>query len=142
MFCKLTFVVIRQISRNKTKLIIICQKLSYISSRKFTKTLFEKMHETLPIQQDRVKKILSVAKDKKLCDVSVGQAFGGLRGVKALICETSELSVDEGIKFRGLSLNDIKQKLPTGKCRGATNSEYPIPEAMMWLLLTGNIYYI
>eukprot|EP01083_Nonionella_stella_P204245 744714_1 len=82
---------------------------------------------------------MSQVKDKKISDVTVSQAAGGMRGVKALICETSELDINEGIKFRGLSLPEVQKQLPTGKCRGATDSEYPIPEAMLWLLLTGEV---
>ena len=112
----------------------------HISPRRhFTKTLFERMKQRVPEMQDRAKQIIAQSKDKKISDVTVSQALGGMRGVKALICETSELDVNEGIKFRGLSLPEIESKLPTGKCRGAQSSEYPIPEAMLWLLLTGEV---
>merc|ERR1719273_1770470 len=82
---------------------------------------------------------MAQAKDQKISDVTVGQAAGGMRGVKGLICETSELDVNEGIRFRGHSLPEIQKLMPTGKCRGADTSEYVIPEAMLWLLLTGEI---
>merc|ERR1719203_2567920 len=115
------------------------RQLHKYSHRYFTKTLFERMKQRVPEMQERAKQIISQTKDKKISDVTVSQAFGGMRGVKGLICETSELDVNEGIKFRGLSLPEIEQKLPTGKCRGAQKSEYPIPEAMLWLLLTGEV---
>merc|ERR1719203_238480 len=115
------------------------RQLHKYSHRYFTKTLFERMKQRVPEMQERAKQIISQTKDKKISDVTVSQAFGGMRGVKGLICETSELDVNEGIKFRGLNLPEIEQKLPTGKCRGAQKSEYPIPEAMLWLLLTGEV---
>ena len=95
------------------------------------------MTERVPEQQERAKQIMAQVKDQKLSDVTVGQAAGGMRGVKGLICETSELDVNEGIRFRGLTLPEVQQKLPTGRCRGADKSEHVIPEAMLWLLLTG-----
>eukprot|EP00484_Ammonia_sp_Unknown_P023588 CAMPEP_0197026490 /NCGR_PEP_ID=MMETSP1384-20130603/6562_1 /TAXON_ID=29189 /ORGANISM="Ammonia sp." /LENGTH=417 /DNA_ID=CAMNT_0042455163 /DNA_START=207 /DNA_END=1457 /DNA_ORIENTATION=+ len=82
---------------------------------------------------------MAQTKDTKISEVTVGQAAGGMRGVKALICETSELDINEGIRFRGLTLPECEQKLPTGKVRGANKSEYTLPEAMLWLLLTGEI---
>ena len=109
-----------------------------LSHRPFTKTLFERMKERVPEMQDRAKQIIAQTKDTKISEVSVSQAMGGMRDAKALICETSELS-SEGIKFRGLDLREIENKLPTGKCRGAQSSEYPIPESMLWLLLTGEV---
>ena len=87
--------------------------------------------------QERTKIIMAQAKDKKISDVTVGQAAGGMRGVKALICDTSELDINEGIRFRGLTLPEVEKKLPTGKCRGASKSEYTLPESMLWLLCTG-----
>jgi len=89
--------------------------------------------------QERGKQIMAQCKDVKISDVTVSQAFHGMRGVKGLICETSELDINEGIRFRGLTLPELEKILPTGRCRGAKKSEYPIPEAMLWLLLTGEI---
>mmetsp|Transcript_24218 Transcript_24218/g.38946 ORF Transcript_24218/g.38946 Transcript_24218/m.38946 type:complete len:452 (+) Transcript_24218:1-1356(+) len=97
------------------------------------------MKERVPEMQERSRQIMAQTKDISLGEVTVGQAAGGMRGVKALICETSELDVNEGIRFRGLTIPEIQQKLPTGRARGFEHSEYPIPEAMLWLLLTGEI---
>jgi len=97
------------------------------------------MHERIPEQQERAKQIMAQCKDQKLSDVTVAQAAGGMRGVKGIVCDTSELDVNEGIRFRGLTLPEIQKQLPTGKCRGAASSEYVIPEAMLWLLLTGEV---
>lgn len=115
----------------------INRSLPCLSQRNFAKTLFERMKERVPEMQERTKQIMAQAKDKKISDVTVGQAAGGMRGVKALICDTSELDINEGIRFRGLTLPEVEKKLPTGKCRGASKSEYTLPEAMLWLLCTG-----
>eukprot|EP01083_Nonionella_stella_P063565 165158_1 len=138
MFNKLTKLTCRSLS-HRTNRSLICHTLPYVSSRHFAKTLFERMNERVPEMQERCKQIMAQVKDQKISDVTVGQAAGGMRGVKALICETSELDINTGIRFRGLTLPEVQQKLPTGKCRGATTSEYPLPEAMLWLLLTGEV---
>lgn len=57
-----------------------------------------------------------------------------MRGIKGLICETSVLDPEEGIRFRGYSITDCQQKLPK-----ASGGEEPLPEGLFWLLLTGDI---
>jgi len=51
-----------------------------------------------------------------------------------LVTETSLLDPDEGIRFRGLSIPECQAQLP--KLPGTTE---PTPEAIFWLLLTGEI---
>lgn len=60
--------------------------------------------------------------------------YGGMRGIKGLVCETSVLDPDEGIRFRGLSIPECQQKLPK-----APGGEEPLPEGLFWLLLTGDV---
>ncbi|EDS31880.1 citrate synthase [Culex quinquefasciatus] len=38
--------------------------------------------------------------------------YGGMRGIKGLVCETSVLDPDEGIRFRGLSIPECQKVLP------------------------------
>ncbi len=44
------------------------------------------------------------------------------------------LDENEGIRYRGLTLPEVQQKLPK-----APNGEQPLPEATFWLLLTGEV---
>lgn len=60
--------------------------------------------------------------------------YGGMRGIKGLVCETSVLDPDEGIRFRGLSIPECQQVLPK-----ADNGEEPLPEGLFWLLVTGEV---
>lgn len=57
-----------------------------------------------------------------------------MRGIPCLVCDTSEVDPIRGIKFRGISISDCKKLLPKAK-----NGEQPLPEGMLWLLLTGDI---
>lgn len=60
--------------------------------------------------------------------------YGGMRGIKGLICETSVLDPDEGIRFRGLSIPECQKALP--KAEGGSE---PLPEGLFWLLVTGDV---
>lgn len=57
-----------------------------------------------------------------------------MRGIKALMTETSVLDPDEGIRFRGLSIPECQNVLP--KAEGGSE---PLPEGLFWLLLTGEV---
>ncbi|KAE8740452.1 hypothetical protein FOCC_FOCC014046 [Frankliniella occidentalis] len=65
---------------------------------------------------------------------NVFQMYGGMRGIKGLVCETSVLDADEGIRFRGYSIPECQKLLP--KAPGGTE---PLPEGIFWLLITGDI---
>ncbi len=71
--------------------------------------------------------------DETIIDqVTIGQVFGGMRGIKSMLWETSLLDANEGIRFRGYSIPDLKVKLPS---RGGE----PLPEGLFWLMLTDEI---
>ncbi|KAM7537140.1 hypothetical protein Aperf_G00000070161 [Anoplocephala perfoliata] len=71
---------------------------------------------------------------KKVCEVTVDMMYGGMRGIKALVTETSVLDPEEGIRFRGYTIKDCQKLLPK-----APNGEEPLPEGVFFLLLTGQI---
>lgn len=60
--------------------------------------------------------------------------YGGMRGIKGLVCETSVLDPDEGIRFRGMSIPECQKALP--KAKGGSE---PLPEGLFWLLITGDV---
>jgi citrate synthase len=57
-----------------------------------------------------------------------------MRGLKAMVWEGSVLDANEGIRFHGRTIKDCQRELPKGK----TGTEM-LPEAMFWLLLTGQV---
>ena len=57
-----------------------------------------------------------------------------MRGIKGLICETSVLDADEGIRFRGLSIPECQKILPK-----APGGAEPLPEGLFWLLITSDV---
>ncbi|MEA1882116.1 MAG: citrate (Si)-synthase [Candidatus Marinimicrobia bacterium] len=74
--------------------------------------------------QDEVRLIVKEKGDVKINDVTVSQAYGGMRGIKGLTCETSAVSADKGLIIRGYPLLDITNILP---------------EEVFYLLLTGDL---
>lgn len=58
--------------------------------------------------------------------------MGGMRGLPGMHYETSKLDAQEGIAYRGHSLREVQAKGPKTVKGGE-----PIPEGVLWLLLTG-----
>lgn len=99
-----------------------------------TKTLTQRVGELVPREQARAKSIVSKFGSEQIGTCSVLQAFQGMRGVKCMISETSLLDENEGIRFRGYTIEECQKLLP--KAPGGTQ---PVPEGMFWLLMTGEI---
>jgi citrate synthase len=97
-------------------------------------SLKERLAAKIPPMRDEVKNLIKLHGDTKISDVSITQAYGGMRGVKGLVTETSALDPDEGIRFRGYSIPELQEKLPR-----AEGGESPLPEGLFWLLLTGDL---
>jgi citrate synthase len=57
-----------------------------------------------------------------------------MRGIKGLVYETSVLDPNEGIRFRGKTINECQAELPKAK-----GGEEPLPEGLFWLLVTSQI---
>jgi citrate synthase len=96
------------------------------------------MEEIIPQEQKRWQAIKKTHGSKGLGEVTVEQAIGGARGVKCMIWETSLLDAEEGIRFRGYTIPELQELLPDIKGSNSADNE-PLPEGLLWLLLTGEI---
>ncbi|KAL1116680.1 hypothetical protein AAG570_005152 [Ranatra chinensis] len=67
-------------------------------------------------------------------EVTVDMMYGGMRGLKGLVTETSHLDPEEGIEFRNYSIPECQKLLPK-----AQGGEEPLPEGLFWLLMTGDV---
>ena len=67
-------------------------------------------------------------------DVKMSQIFGGMRGLKCMLWETSALDPEEGIRFRGYTIPELKEVLPK-----APGGKEPLPEGLFWLMLVDEI---
>ncbi|MBC8313583.1 MAG: citrate (Si)-synthase [Candidatus Cloacimonetes bacterium] len=96
--------------------------------------LKRKLKENIEQWRPRITKLVKEYGDKKLGEVSIAQAIGGMRGVKCLVTDISYLDPYEGIRFRGNTIPETLEKLP--KVPGC---EMPYVEGIVHLLLTGEI---
>lgn len=102
--------------------------------RSLTTDLHGRLTELIPQEQERVKSIKKKYGSVSLGECTVDMALGGMRGIKGMLWETSQLDPDEGIRFRGLSIPECQEKLPKAIPGGE-----PIPEGFLWLLMTGEV---
>jgi citrate synthase len=91
------------------------------------------LKEVIPAKRELLQKVKAQS-DETIGEVKVGNVIGGMRGLKAMLWEGSVLDADEGIRFHGKTIKDCQKELP----KGTTGTEM-LPEAMFWLLLTGQV---
>ncbi len=72
--------------------------------------------------------------DVVLGQVTIDQVLSGMKGIPALLTETSKLDANEGIRFKGYSIQELRQKLPKMEEDGE-----PLPEGLFYLMLIGEI---
>lgn len=84
--------------------------------------------------QKKVKEFKEVYGSKVIGEITIDQVYGGMRGMKSLVTETSHLDPEDGIEFRDFTIPQIKKLLPK-----APGGEQPLPEGLFWLLLTEDI---
>jgi citrate synthase len=85
--------------------------------------LKQKLAGQLPAIREELKALLAAHGETKISEVNVGQAYGGMRGVMGMICDTSQVSPETGLIIRGRPILDLTDKWP---------------EEIFWLLLTGS----
>jgi citrate synthase len=74
--------------------------------------------------REEVKAINAQFGETKISEVTVGQAYGGMRGVIAMVCDTSVVNSDTGLIIRGRPVLELTDKWPS---------------EIFWLLLTGEL---
>jgi citrate synthase len=94
----------------------------------------EKLFKKIEAWRPRTQKLLKEFGNVKIGEVNIGQAIGGARDVKCLVTDVSYLDPNEGIRFRGLTIPEVLEKLPK-----AAGGEMPSVEGFFYMLLTGDI---
>ncbi len=97
-------------------------------------TLKEKFFAKVGPMKDRVQKLNKEFGTVNVSKVDVGQIVGGARDIISMLWDTSLLDKFEGIRFRGFSIPELREKLP--KAPGGTE---PLPEGIFYLLLIGDV---
>lgn len=96
--------------------------------------LREVLAEKIPEKQDEIKEFRKKYGSHVVGEIQVDMMYGGMRGIKGLVTETSVLDPDEGIRFRGYTIPECQELLPK-----APGGQEPLPEGLFWLLITGDI---
>jgi citrate synthase len=83
-----------------------------------------KLAEIIPGLREEIGKINKEQGEKVISQVTVGQAYGGMRGVVGLVCDTSYVDPVDGLIIRGKPIAQLTEKLP---------------EEIFYLLCTGEL---
>jgi len=87
-------------------------------------SLKSKLAALVPVWREEIGNLAKQYGDVKISDVTVSQAYGGMRGVKGMVCDTSEVPPDKGLVIRGIPVAELTEKLP---------------EEIFYLLVTGEL---
>jgi citrate synthase len=79
-----------------------------------------------------IKDLMKEHGNKVIGQVQLSQIYQGMRGMTGLVTETSLLDAQDGIRFRGFSIPELREKLPK-----APNGNEPLPEGLFYLMLVG-----
>jgi citrate synthase len=86
--------------------------------------IIQKLSQKIEGWRSEAKGLIERGGDKLLSEVTVSQAYGGMRGIKSLICDTSRVPQDQGLIIRGTPLMELLDRTP---------------EEIFFLLLTGEL---
>jgi citrate synthase len=97
-------------------------------------TLKEILANKIQEHRPRTNRLVKEFGEVKIGDVTISQAIGGARDIKALVTDISYLDPQEGIRFRGKTIPETFAALPK-----APKSDYPTVESFWFFLLTGDV---
>jgi citrate synthase len=81
-----------------------------------------------------IRDLLKEHGNKVIGEVQLAQIYQGMRGMTGLVTETSLLDAQEGIRFRGYTIPELRQKLTK-----APGGDEPLPEGLFYLMLVGDL---
>jgi citrate synthase len=105
-----------------------------IERRKRMSKLKDKLAKLIPSWREDVTKLTKEHGKVKFDEVIIDQVTGGMRDIKSMVCETSYLDPQEGIRFRNYTIPEVREKLPKPD---ASSEAYPT--GLWYLLLTGEM---
>ncbi len=80
------------------------------------------------------RKLLADHSEKVIGEITIGQVLTGMKGMVSLLCDTSKLDPEEGIRFRGYSIPELRERLPKRNPEGE-----PLPEGLFYLMLLNEL---
>lgn len=96
--------------------------------------LKQKFYEKSVALKADLKNLLKDHGEMQVDTVSIDQLIGGMRSVRSMIWDTSSLDPEEGIRFRGYNIPQLRELLPK-----APGGNEPLPEGLFWLMMVGEI---
>ncbi|HMR42250.1 MAG TPA: citrate (Si)-synthase [Saprospiraceae bacterium] len=102
--------------------------------KEFMDPLKKKFQEKSMALKAELKALVKENSELKVDEINLSQLFGGARSVKMMVWETSALDANEGIRFRGYSIPQLREILPKGP-----DGKEPLPEGLFWLMLVDEI---
>src|SRR5204863_7314187 len=69
-----------------------------------------------------------------IAQYTIEQVYHGMKGMIGMVTETSKLDPEEGIRFRGYSIPELREQLPK-----APGDNEPLPEGIFYLMLIGEL---
>jgi citrate synthase len=94
----------------------------------------DKIAAQLPEWRARRNRLMKEHGYFKVCDVTVEQIYGGIRGVQVQVSDISYVDAEEGIRLRGFTIPEVLEKLPK-----FGDSEYPMMGGLYYLLMVGEL---
>ena len=86
--------------------------------------LKEKMAQMIPALRDDIRSLVKKHGATVISEVTVQQAYGGMRGVKGMVCDTSVVDPETGLSIRERPIFELADRLP---------------EEIFFLLVTGEL---
>lgn len=86
--------------------------------------LAARLGELIPGMRAEARDFIKAHGSKAISEVTVEQICGGMRGVRAIVCDTSSVEPDHGLAIRNRPILDLVDKTP---------------QETLWLLLTGEL---
>ncbi len=96
--------------------------------------LKEKFQTVSSTLRAEIKTIIKDHGEKQVDTVTIEQLIGGMRSVRSMIWDTSSLDPEDGIRFRGYNIPQLRDLLPK-----APNGKEPLPEGLFWLMMVGEL---
>ncbi|GAB4366952.1 MAG: citrate (Si)-synthase [Calditrichia bacterium] len=87
-------------------------------------SLYDVLAEKIPVWRDRINGLVEEYGDTVISEITLKQLCGGLRGVQAIICNTSYVHPEKGLFIRGIPISQLTDRLP---------------EEIFFLLCTGDL---
>lgn len=104
--------------------------------RAAVEALQQQLAATASEKQQRLQGIKTNYGTTQIGTVTPQNVIGGMRGLTALLTETSVLDAHSGLKLHGITMRDLLlEKLP----KMNEKHEYPSVESLLWFLLTSKI---